>query len=70
MPLRSKIILKSRLSGETLDALRDYLMQFLQGRHTLEYFDDTFSIYLHRREDLPLLRERFPSLIADVQDVH
>jgi hypothetical protein len=70
MPLRSKIVLKSRLSGETLDAVRAYLTQFLQGRHTLESFDGAFSIDRHRREDLPLLRERFPSLIAGVQDVH
>lgn len=69
MPLRSKIVLKSRLSGETLDAMRAYLTQFLAGRHTLEYFDGTFSIYLYRRNDLRLLGERFPSLIANVQDL-
>lgn len=37
MPLRSKIVLKSHLSGETLDAVRDYLRQFLDRRHSLEY---------------------------------
>ena len=70
MPLRSKILLKSHLSGETLDAVRDYLRQFLNRRHSLEYFDGTFSIYLHDRDDLRLAREQFPLLIANVQDLH
>ena len=70
MPLRSRIVLKSDLSGETLDAVRDYLGQFLDRRHSLEYFDGTFSIYLHDRDDLRLVREQFPLLIANVQDLH
>jgi hypothetical protein len=69
MLLRSKIVLKSRLSRETLDAMRAYPTQFLAGRYTLEHFDGTFSIHLYRRDDLRLLRERFPSWIANVQDV-
>jgi hypothetical protein len=70
MPLRSKIVLKSDLSEETLTALRDYLRQFLDGRHTLEHFDGSFSIYLFDRADVRLVQEQFPSLIVAVQNVY
>jgi len=70
MPLRSKIVLKSDLSRQTLTALRAYLRQLLDGRHTLEHFGGSFSIYLHDRADAQMVQEQFPSLVADVQNVH
>lgn len=69
MPLRSKIVLKSDVSQDTLTALRSYLRQFLEGRHTLEHFDGSLSIYLHDQADVRLVRDQFPSLIAAVQNV-
>jgi hypothetical protein len=69
MPLRSKIILKSDLSQETLTAVRTYLRRFLHRRHSLENFAGSFSIYLRDPADARLLRQQFGALIADVQDV-
>lgn len=69
MTLQSKIVLKNGLSIDTLESLKHYLRKFLDRRHSLEYFDGTFSIYLRRPEDLQLVRGQFPSLIASVQDL-
>ena len=69
MALRSKIVLENDLGTETLQSLGSYLRQFLDCRDSLEHFDGTFSIYLHGRADLRLVREQFPSLIASVQDL-
>jgi hypothetical protein len=69
MTLRAKIMLTQDLSGETLDALRNYLRQFLDRKHSIEHFDGRVSIYLHDPADVRLLREHFPSLIANVQRV-
>jgi hypothetical protein len=69
MALRSKIVLKSDLSQETLTALRSYLRQFLDGRHMLEHFDGSLSIYLHDLVDVRLVRGQFPSPIVDVRHV-
>ena len=60
-------MLNQDLSGETLDAIRNYLRQFLDGKHSIEHFDGKVSIYLRDPADVRLLREHFPSLIAHVQ---
>ncbi|HZA65459.1 MAG TPA: hypothetical protein VE592_00840 [Geminicoccaceae bacterium] len=52
---------------ETLDAIRNYLRQFLDRKHSIEHFDGRVSIYLHDPADVRLLREHFPSLIINVQ---
>lgn len=70
MPLRAKVMLTQDLSGETLDALRNYLRQFLDRKHSIEHFDGRVSIYLHDPEDIRLLREHFPSLIVNVQRLY
>lgn len=70
MALRAKIMLKHNLSGETLDAVRRYLKQFLDQKYSLEHFDGQLSIYLHNADDVGQLRQQFPSLIKDVQRLH
>jgi hypothetical protein len=67
MTPRAKVILNQNLSGETLDAIRNYLRQFLDRKHSIEHFDGRVSIYLHDPADVRLLREHFPSLIINVQ---
>ena len=69
MPLRFENVLKSRLSRETIEAMRAYLTRSLAGRDTLEHVDGTFPIHLYRRDDLSLLRERCPASLANVQGV-
>ena len=70
MTIRSKVLLRQGLSGETLDAIRSYLRQFLDRKHSIEHFDGRISIYLHEPEDIHLLRENFPSLITNVQRLY
>jgi hypothetical protein len=70
MTLRAKVMLTQDLSGETLDALRSYLRQFLDRKHSIEHFDGRVSIYLHDPADVRLLREHFPSLIMNVQRLY
>ena len=70
MTLRAKVMLSHDLSGETLDAIRNYLRQFLDRKHSIEHFDGPVSIYLHDPADVQLLREDFPSLIANVQRLY
>ena len=70
MALQAKVMLPQDLSGETLDAIRNYLRQFLDRKHSIEHFDGRVSIYLHDPADLRLLREHFSSLIANVQRLY
>jgi hypothetical protein len=67
MTLRAKVMLTQNLSAETLDAIRNYLRQFLESRHSIEHFDGQVSIYVQDQADAVLLREHFPELIAKVQ---
>jgi hypothetical protein len=70
MTLRAKVLLTQDLSGETLDALRQYLRQFLDRKHSIEHFDGQVSIYLQDPTDVRLLREHFPSLIVNVKRLY
>ena len=70
MTLRARVMLSQDLSGETLDAIRSYLRQFLDRKYSIEHFDGRVSIYLHDPDDVKLLREHFPSLIANVQRLY
>lgn len=69
MLLRDQIVLKLNLSGETLDAARNDLRQFLD-QHTGKHFDGTVSICLSDPTDVRLPEEHFASLIVNVQPLH
>lgn len=70
MPRRSKIVLKHPLSRETLEAIRIYLREFIPGRHVVEHFDGTVSVYVYERTDVEIVQRGFPSLIASVRNIY
>lgn len=70
MTLRAKVLLTQDLSGETLDAIRNYLRQFLDRKHSIKHFDGQVSIYLQDPTDVRLLQEHFPSLIVNVKRLY
>jgi hypothetical protein len=62
----SKVVLKDNLSSETVEALQSYLKHFLNDKHSIERADGRMLLHLHDSDDVQMLRQHFPSLIASV----
>jgi len=70
MPLPAKVMLKSHLSRETLDAVGEYLKHFLDQRCSIEHFDGRISIYMRDPAAVRLIKEQFASLIINAQPAY
>ncbi|MEX0923624.1 MAG: hypothetical protein WD489_08230 [Rhodovibrionaceae bacterium] len=70
MQLHAKISLRKAISSDVLESVNSYLKQFGKDKHTIEHFDGAVFIYVSNDRDAALLKENFPDVVADIEELY